>query len=147
METKIISEEKNPFLERSEIVAEVTNDVNPSNDSVVEALGKGEEITVIKKIGSNFGKNTFKVEAVVYDSQESKEKIETIPAKVKKKIEAERKAAEDKKKAEEEAAKKAEEEAKAAAEEAKKAEAEAKAAPVEEPVASEEAPAAEEKTE
>ena len=132
METKILTEEKNPFLERSEITAIATAEASPSNNSIVESLGKDSELTVVKKIGSNFGKNTFHIEAVVYDSKESKENVETIPAKVKKKMEAEKKAAEEKSKAEADAAKKAEEEAKAAAEEANAASTEEKAEEVKE---------------
>ncbi|MCH7850808.1 MAG: hypothetical protein IH845_04160 [Nanoarchaeota archaeon] len=114
MEIKIITDKKNPFLERQEIVAEINSDVTPSNIEVVEALGKNGDLTVIKKIGSNFGKHIFKVDAYVYDSIDSKDKIETVPQKVRKKMEADKKALEDKAKAEKEAASKAEEEAKAA---------------------------------
>ncbi len=95
----------------------------PSASEVVTELGKDEALTVVKKINTNFGRQTFLTELVVYNSAEAKEKIETIPQKVRKKMAAEKKAAEDAAKKEAEAAKKAEEEAKAA-EEAAKAEAE-----------------------
>jgi len=70
-------------------------------------------LIVVKRINSNFGKKDFIVEAVVYDSEESKKSIEVIPKKIKKKL-----AEEEKKKLEEE--KKAKAEAKKAFEEAKK---------------------------
>ena len=137
MKTKIIKQEKNPFLEREELILEIKSDSTPTSDEVKNEIGKNAELIVIKKINTNFGKQTFITEAFVYDNIEAKEKIETIPQKVRKKIEADRKA---KIKAD----KKAEEEVKKAEEEAKKAE-----MPVEETPSEEKAeePKAEEKTE
>jgi ribosomal protein S24E len=155
MESKIIQEEKNPFLERTELTLEIKNEVAPSFDEVKTEIGKDAELTIVKKVNTSFGKQVFVVEAVVYDSKEAKDKIETIPQKVRKKMATEAKATED-------AAKKAEAEAKAAEEAAAETPAEEPApeaeAPVEEatpePAAEEtkeEAPAvepaAEEKTE
>ena len=116
MKSKVIKKEKNPFLKREEIILEITSDSAPSSSDVMTELKSDEKLTVVKKINTNFGRQTFLAEAVVYDSPESKERIETIPQKVRKKMEADRKAAaeEEKKKAEEE--KKAAEEAAAAAE-------------------------------
>jgi len=131
MKTKVIKQEKNPFLQREELIVEITSEAAPSTSEAVTALGKDEALTVIKKINTNFGRQTFLVEAVVYDSAEAKEKIETIPQKVRKKMEADKKAAEEE--AKKKAAKEAEE-AKAA-EEAAKAEAEK---PAEEEVKEEE---------
>lgn len=116
MKTKIIKQEKNPFLEREEFVLEIANETSPTFDEVKKELGKDLDLTVVKKIHTSFGKQTFLVEAVVYDSFELKEKIETIPKKIRKKIEA------DKKKAEEEAKKVAEETEKAKKENAEKVE-------------------------
>ncbi len=107
MKTEIIKQEKNPFLEREELVLKIANQTAPTSDEVKKEIGKDLGLTVIKKIETSFGKQSFMVEAVVYNSIEAKEKIETIPQKVRKKIEAD-------KKAEEEAKKKAEEEAKTA---------------------------------
>ncbi len=120
MKLEIIKQEKNPFLEREELTVEIISESAPSNADVISELGKDEALTVVKKINTNFGRQTFLTEIVVYDSPEAREKIETIPQKVRKKMEAEKKAAEEKAKKEAaEAAKKAEEEAKAAAEAAK----------------------------
>lgn len=116
MESKIIKQEKNPFLQREEFVLEITSEAAPSAGEVVSGLGKDEALTVVKKINTNFGQQKFLVEVVVYDNAEAKEKVEVIPQKVRKKMEAERKA-------EEEARKKAEAEAKAAEEAAKAEEA------------------------
>ena len=120
METKIINQVKNPFMEREEFTLEITNEVAPSFEEVKVELKKDADLTVVKKVKTNFGRQTFIVEAVVYDNAEAKNKVEVIPQKIRKKMEAERKAAE-------EAAKKAEAEAKAAEAEAKAAESEAPA--------------------
>lgn len=114
MNSKIIKQEKNPFLQREEIVLEITSKAAPSESEAKQQIGKDEALTVIKKINTNFGRQTFLVEAVIYDNKEAKEKIETIPQKVRKKM------AKEKEEAEAKAKKKAEEEAK----EAVKAEAE-----------------------
>ena len=135
MESKIVKKEKNPFLSREELILEIESEKTPTFEEIKKEIGSDENLIVVKRVNSNFGKQKFSVEAVVYDSTEAKEKIETVPQKVRKKMEAEKKAAED-------AAKKAAEEAKKAEEEAKAAEAET---PAEEP--KEEAPAEETKPE
>jgi ribosomal protein S24E len=148
MESKIISQTKNPFLQREDITVEIKQSISPSKEEAIQAVGGKEDTTVIKKIHSNFGTNTFQVEAKVYDSVEAKDKVETIPQKVRKKMEADRVAAEASAKKEEEEKKKAEEEAKAAEEEKKveeKNQAENEEAPVEED--KKEAPAPEVKEE
>lgn len=116
MESKIIKQEKNPFLQREELIVEIKADSAPSMEEVVKGLGKDEALTVVKKINTNFGRQTFLTELVVYDNIEARESIETIPQKVRKKMEAEKKVAAENAKKEAEAAKKAEEEAKAASE-------------------------------
>lgn len=116
MESKIIKEKKNPFLNRTEFVIELTNNTTPTYNEIKEKLGKNSELTVVKRINTNFGKKSFVAEVVVYDSANDKEKVEVIPKKIKKKMEAEKKKAEEEARKAEEAAKKAEEEAKAAAE-------------------------------
>jgi len=105
MESKIIKKEKNPFLEREELTLEIKNETAPSFDEVKTEIGKDADLIVVKKVNTNFGRQVFIVEAVVYDSKEAKGKIETVPQKVRKKIAGEKKAAD-------EAAKKAEAEAK-----------------------------------
>ncbi|MCK5321402.1 hypothetical protein KAJ38_02385 [Candidatus Pacearchaeota archaeon] len=116
MESKIIKQEKNPFLEREEIVMEVISEVAPNSEEIKTLVGKDADLTVVKKIQGNFGKNVFVVDVVVYDNIEAKKKIETVPQKVRKKMEADRKSEEAAKKKAEDEAKKAEEEAKASEE-------------------------------
>ena len=105
MESKIIKQEKNSFLERDEIILEVKNDVTPTYDEINTELDRPTELTVIKRINTNFGKRISMVELVVYDNTEALKKVETIPQKVRKKMEAD-------KKTEDEVAKKAAEAAK-----------------------------------
>ena len=95
MKSKIISQAKNPFLKREEITLEITSGSSPTESEAKEQIGKDESLTVIKKINTNFGRQTFLVEAVVYNDAKAKEEIETIPQKVRKKIEADKKAAEE----------------------------------------------------
>jgi len=106
MELKIVKQEKNPFLEREEFRLEIKNEVAPSFEEVKTELKKDADLTVVKKVHTNFGRQTFIVEAVVYDNKEALKKVETIPQKIRKKMEADEKATAD-------AAKKAEAEAKA----------------------------------
>ncbi|MFH1238227.1 MAG: hypothetical protein ABIH79_03115 [archaeon] len=112
METKIIKRDKNPFLEREEIIMEVISETAPSFEDIKAIIGKDANLTIVKKIQGRFGKKIFIVEAVVYDNVEVKNKIETIPQKVRKKMEAEKKVEDDAKKKVEEEARKAEEEVK-----------------------------------
>tara|TARA_Y100000310_G_C20585088_1_gene764977 strand:- start:403 stop:816 length:414 start_codon:yes stop_codon:yes gene_type:complete len=103
MSTKIIKQEKNPFLDREEIVLEISSEIAPKIEDVKNAIGKEDNLTIVKKIHSNFGKHKFTADVLVYETQEAKDKIEVIPQKIRKKLEAEKKAEEAKIKAEEEA--------------------------------------------
>jgi ribosomal protein S24E len=97
MESKIIKQEKNPFLNREEMIFEIKSDAAPSFEEIKKQIGKDENIVAVKKVNSNFGTQTFTAEVFVYDSPEAKKKIETIPKKIKKQqAEEEKKAAESK---------------------------------------------------
>ena len=128
MVSKIIKQEKNLFLEREELALEIRSEIAPSYEEVKTAIGKDTDLTVIKKINANFGKQIFIAEVVVYDSKEAKNKVETIPKKVRKKIAEEKKTTND-------TAKKAKTEAKKAEEETKNIPIEE--VPVEEPIVEE----------
>jgi ribosomal protein S24E len=95
MEFKTIEQKKNPLLHREEYRLSVKSEANPSFADIKKHIDKDENLIVVKKIAGNFGKQQFDVEAVVYDSEENKKKIEVIPRKVRKKM------AEEKKKADE----------------------------------------------
>ncbi len=125
MESKIIKQDTNPFLEREEFLIEIMSDVAPTKESVVSELGKDAELTIVRKIHTNFGRQSFLADVVVYTSVEAKDKYTVIPKKVRIKMEIERK----EKEAAEKKVKKDEVKAAAEAAEAAKAEAEA---PVEE---------------
>jgi len=99
---KIISKTKNPFLDREELVIEIMGDVPPSNEEVKKITGKDADTVVVNTIRTAFGKQTFVADVFIYNSIESKEKIQTIPQKVRKKMAEEQAAA--KKAAEEKAA-------------------------------------------
>ena len=99
---KIISNIKNPFLDREELLIEITGDVPPSNEEVKTFTGKDANTVVVNTIRTAFGKQTFVADVFIYNSIESKEKIQTIPQKVRKKMAEEQAAA--KKAAEEKAA-------------------------------------------
>ena len=114
MEAKILNENKNVLLKRTEYTVEISSDANPGEESIKDFLGKDKDLTIVRTISSNFGKKSFIADVIVYDSKEAEEQIVTIPKKVRKEMEEAKKKAEAEKKAAEEAAK--------AAEEAKKAE-------------------------
>jgi len=111
MKTKTTSKERNIFFGREEIILSIESETPPSYEDIQKEMGTDKDLTVIKRIGNNFGKHKFTAYVDIYDSIEAKNKIVTIPKKIRKKMEADKKAEEEaSKKAEEEAAKKAEEE-------------------------------------
>jgi ribosomal protein S24E len=113
MKANIISRIKNPFFEREEIVIEINEKLTPSKEDVKDFLGGEKEKIIVNKIDANFGRYTFVADVHVYDSEESRQKVEVIPKKIRKKMAEEKKKAEEEAKKAAEAAKKAEEEAKA----------------------------------
>jgi ribosomal protein S24E len=93
MESKIISQKKNLSLNRTEYILDVESEKNPSKQDIVGLLKSDAELTVVRKIGGSFGKGTFNVDAIVYNTAADKVKVETIPRKVRKKAVAEAKKA------------------------------------------------------
>jgi ribosomal protein S24E len=86
MEHKILKQSKNPFLKREEFALQINAGKNPSFADVRAALGKDENLVVVKSINGNFGRDSFSAEAVVYNSAEDKNKVEKISRKQRKKI-------------------------------------------------------------
>ncbi len=82
--SKILSQKKNPFLEREEIIIEINDKITPSKEEVKKIFDKEKDLIVVRNINANFGRNSFIASVFVYDSKEAKEKIETIPKKIKK---------------------------------------------------------------
>lgn len=86
MKTKIVQQKKNPFLEREEFLIEIVADSTPTENEISEELGKDNDLTIIRKIKSNFGIHKFVADVIVYDTKEAKEKNLIIPQKVRKKM-------------------------------------------------------------
>ena len=106
----ILQEKKNPLLHREELIITIESEVIPTNSDVKKQISektkKPEENIIIENINSDFGNKTFKINALVYDDVESKEKYTTVSRKeLKKRAEEAKKAVEEKEKE----AKKAEE--------------------------------------
>ena len=59
MKSKIISQKKNAFLGREEFMLEIVKESAPTKAEIIEELGKDKNLTVINRINSSFGKNTF----------------------------------------------------------------------------------------
>jgi ribosomal protein S24E len=115
---KIIKQEKNPFLSRKEIILEMNSETAPKIEDVKNAIGKDENLTIVKRINSNFGKHVFTADVLVYDNLEAKDKIEVIPQKIRKKLAVEKKAEEEAKAKTEEAPTEAKKEEESKTEEA-----------------------------
>jgi len=95
MKTKILKQEKNPFLGREEILMEIESKSAPNTNEVKKAVGKDENLIVVNKITNNFGRKIFVADIFVYESAEAKGKVEVIPKKIRKKMEEEEKKAEE----------------------------------------------------
>ncbi len=71
---------KNSLIGRREILGVVESLGNPGikdvKENLVKELGADENLVIVKKVGSKFGRGIFDIEAFVYDSQEAKEKVE-----------------------------------------------------------------------
>ncbi|MBT3814624.1 hypothetical protein HOE37_05145 [Candidatus Woesearchaeota archaeon] len=138
MKVEIKEKKDNNLLKRVEVKGSIDYEgVTPTNVQLVEALSKemkkDASLVIIKNIYSQFSQQKADFFALVYESEEARDKTEMLTKHMKKKIDA------DKKKAEEAAAE-AKEEAKKAEEESKK-----EAEPVEEAPKEEVAPAEEKK--
>ena len=77
----IILDNKNALLKRREIKAIVEADSNPgfenSTSLIANQFKSKPENIVLKNVKSKFGRNTFLIDAYIYDSEEAKEAIET----------------------------------------------------------------------
>jgi ribosomal protein S24E len=114
MNSKIISENKQELMKRKEIILEINHlkKPTPKAEEVVKVISettkKEEDLITIKKIKNNYGDNTAKITAHIYDTKDAKTFAERVNKK--KIIAAEIKAEnEAKNKAKEETAKPAEE--------------------------------------
>lgn len=76
----ITSDFRNELLKRREVKIVLQSDKNPgleqSRKIVADALKSTNEVVVVKALNSRFGRDTFSIDAFVYDSLKDKEKIE-----------------------------------------------------------------------
>lgn len=93
MESKTIKENKNLSLNRTEYILEIKSEKNPSKADIIALLKSDADLTVVRQIDGSFGKDTFSVDVIVYNTPADKVKVETIPRKVRKKAVAEAKKA------------------------------------------------------
>ena len=123
MKLKIINEIKNPLFPRTEVKAEVENEVVPTKDEVADLLvakyKADKEAIKVMTVEGKFGMRIFEVDAHIYSSIDDKNRIET---KTKQEKESEKKIKEDAEKVAAEE-RKAKEDAEKAAAEAKVSEA------------------------
>jgi len=77
---KVIDDFRNDLLSRREIKAVVSSSGNPgfaeAGKMVSESLKAVEENIVVRNVLSKFGRDSFLIDAYVYDSEEHKNKIE-----------------------------------------------------------------------
>ena len=130
MKLEVTNEKKNPLVNRTEIKAHTTSDVNPKKFDVAKVLAEKYSVPVdnirVLTIYGKYGTNEFDIAANIYESKEERDKVELYSKKEK---EAEAKAIE----AEAAPAEEAKEEPKAEEPKAEEPKAE-EAAPVETPV-------------
>ena len=84
---KILKDVKNQLLKRRELDIVVEADKNPSFEeatkTIVDSIKADPENLVVKEIKGKFGRKTFLIRALVYDTKEDKEKTEPKPKKKK----------------------------------------------------------------
>ena len=80
---EIIVDKKNELLKRRELKVVINVDSNPgyagASKVISEEFKSPEENVVIKTLKSKFGRDTFLIDAFIYDSLEDKNKIEPKP--------------------------------------------------------------------
>jgi ribosomal protein S24E len=86
MET--ISDKKNLLLKRREVKIIVKDKSNPGNEKAKELIGKNFKADsnqiAIKNLKSKFGRDTFLIDAFIYDTEQDKIMIEPKPKEKKK---------------------------------------------------------------
>ncbi len=81
----ILKEQSNTLLKRKELIVEKEYPSNPGFSQVAQDLASkykaGEDVVIVRRVGSHFGTNVFRIEASIYDSVEAKETTEPKPKK------------------------------------------------------------------
>lgn len=79
---EIIERTKNPLLDREEIVAVIRATITPSKEQTKKLLASelkaDEGLIIIKNIYSSFGQQEFKINAFLYSSKETFEKLKPV---------------------------------------------------------------------
>jgi small subunit ribosomal protein S24e len=87
---EILQNKKNNLLHREEVVISLESKSTPSKNEVIkevsEKMKKPAENIVIEKIDGKYGERKVKIYAKIYDELKFRDKFETIPRKIKKKI-------------------------------------------------------------
>ena len=77
---KVMIDFKNPLLKRREIKVIVESPSNPGFSNALSMISQQfkakEDAIVVKAVKSKFGRNTFLIDAYIYDSAKDKEFIE-----------------------------------------------------------------------
>lgn len=77
---KTVKDFRNPLLKRRELKLLIESGKNPGFQESLKQVAKqfksNEENIVIRELKSKFGRNTFLVDAFIYDSVQDKERIE-----------------------------------------------------------------------
>ncbi|MCX8158794.1 MAG: 30S ribosomal protein S24e [Candidatus Pacearchaeota archaeon] len=80
MSRDIIKDFKNDLLKRREVKVVIKESKNPGFERalkiIAEQFNANEENIVIKELKSKFGRDTFLIDAFIYDSVEDKNRIE-----------------------------------------------------------------------
>jgi len=80
MELKILEEKNNDLFDRREIKSVVEAEITPSRKEILDVLAEKYKVPreniKIKGIRGKFGSKTFAVEANIYSSKETREKVE-----------------------------------------------------------------------
>ena len=121
---EVETEKRNDILKRLELSLELESEINPNFSDVkkqlAEQFSKPEENINVSSIKGSFGRNSFLIKAVIYDSKEDLEIIKNLEMSKKQRKEADdaaKKAKEEGEKAVEEAEEEAEEKPEEASEE------------------------------
>jgi len=85
---KVLNDFKNDLLKRRELKTVVEASSTPSFVSsakmIAEQFKASEDVVVVRGIYGKFGRNTFLIESMIYDTAKDKERIE--PKKKEKKV-------------------------------------------------------------
>lgn len=77
---KVIKDLKNDLLNRREVKLVMVSSSNPGNINAIKYVSEhfkaGEEVIAVKEVKSKFGRDSFLIDANIYDSEDDKKRIE-----------------------------------------------------------------------